>query len=129
MRKIIYIMKVMIMHNHCYYCLRWIYSDNGSNLYHEDDVSVNDENVKKRTFSLNTYHENDISVSVSRSQMKGGVVSHVGCVNSSAALDQHLHDLGVAALRSPVKRRKLMVITDWEKIKLLLECAWTYSRI
>ena len=39
------------------------------NIYHENDVSVNDENVKKRTFSLNTYHENDISVSVSRSQM------------------------------------------------------------
>ena len=51
-------MKVMTMHNPCYYCLRWIYSYNGSNLYHEDDVS---ENVTTTTLNLKTYHENDVS--------------------------------------------------------------------
>ena len=43
-------------------------------------------------------------------QVEGGVVAHVGRVDPGAAGDEHLHDLGVAALGRPVQRGELVVI-------------------
>ena len=55
-------------------------------------------------------------------QVEGGVVAHVGRVDPGAAGDEHLHDLGVAALGRPVQRGELVVIPECEKFKLALIC-------
>ena len=56
-------------------------------------------------------------------QVEGGVVAHVGRVDPGAAGDEHLHDLGVAALGRPVQRRELVVIPVCEKSNLLVFAA------
>ena len=48
---------------------------------------------------------------VCRGEVERGVVAHVGGVDARAAADQHLHDLGVPALRGPVERAELVVVT------------------
>ena len=58
-----------------------------------------------------THHEKDVPVSVGGSQVERGVVAHVGRVDPRAAGDEHLDDLGVAALGRPVQRGELMVIS------------------
>ena len=67
--------------------------------------------VNLNSLSLTNYHVDNGSVAMSRCQVEGRVVAHVGCVNSGAAPDQHLDNLGVAALRGPVQRGELVVIT------------------
>ena len=55
-------------------------------------------------------------------QVEGGVVAHVGRVDPGAARDEHLHDLGVAALGRPVQRRELVVIPVCEESKFAFIC-------
>ena len=55
-------------------------------------------------------------------QVEGGVVAHVGRVDPGAAGDEHLHDLGVAALGRPVQRGELVVIPECEKFKFAFIC-------
>ena len=57
-------------------------------------------------------------MSVGGGQVKRGVVAHVGRVDPRAAGDEHLDDLGVAALGRPVQRRELMVVPARENGKL-----------
>ena len=57
-----------------------------------------------------THHEKDVPVPVGGGQVERRVVAHIGRVDPRAAGDEHLDDLGVAALGRPVQRRELMVI-------------------
>ena len=45
-------------------------------------------------------------------QVERGVVAHVGGVDARSAAQQHLDDLQVAGLGSPVERRELVVVAE-----------------
>ena len=59
-----------------------------------------------------THHQKNVTVSVCGGEVKRRVVAHVGRVDARAAGDEHLDDLGVAALGRPVQRGELMVISE-----------------
>ncbi len=51
-----------------------------------------------------SHQMHDLPVSVCGGEVEGRVVAHVGRVDARAARHQHLRDLHVPALRSPVQR-------------------------
>lgn len=50
-------------------------------------------------------------MSVGGSQVQGNVVAHVRCIDTSAALQQRLHELGMPLLGNPVKGAEAMIVT------------------
>ena len=53
----------------------------------------------------------NVPVAVSGRQVERRVVPHVGRVHARSPTDQHLHNLGVAALGRPVQRAELVVVS------------------
>lgn len=50
-------------------------------------------------------------MSVGGSQVQRNVVAHVRCIDTSAALQQRLHELGMPLLGNPVKGAETMIVT------------------